>query len=226
MVDLYDLAFARNISGGGTPAPTPVVKPYIEFTGTQYIRTGFSPASDTSKLEYTLIFSHYVPQELAWADWEYIFGGYNLPNNARPGGLGRPGYMTTAFKAVVCSGETFERNVPTDTNIHTFVLGKRNTGDLYSVLDDDTWGAYMSGAALGNVGLGAGLDANGDPLVNNIKGYAKIRVYEFSIKENDVLVKNFVPRVQNNVAGFLETVSNAFCPSEGSEAFIYGEYEE
>ena len=54
-------------------------------------------------------------------------------------------------------------------------------------------------------------------------GYATINVFGFTITENDIIVKNFVPSTQNNVAGFIETVSNTFYPSEGSEEFAYGE---
>lgn len=205
--------------------PPAVVKPYIEFSGAQYIDTGFHPSSIDSKLKYELMFSGYVPNEKALNDWEYIFGGYSSQGNTRPGGLARMLSTSGTFNCPICSTEVFQRAIPSasSTNIHTFVLGKRNTGELYSALDGDYWGTYVSGSCLGNVGLGVGLDYNGDPLLTESVGYATINVFGFTITENDIIVKNFVPSTQNNVAGFIETVSNTFYPSEGSEEFAYGE---
>lgn len=261
MVDLYDLAFAKAVSGGGgSPAPTPTLitktitangnynaasdnadgyssvtvnvpaptvrKPYVQFTGTQFIRTGFTP-NNNYKQRYILEYSDYIPSQLTPIYWEYIFGGYSSTQDIRPGGCGRPTQNESSIDsnkmyAIIGNGNFCPFDIPSDGDIHTYTLTRN--GYSISVETDLNGNASSINKRVdsGFIGLGVGLDYAGNPLSDVIE-YTKIKVYRFAIEENDVVVKNFVPRVQNDVPGLYETVNNVFYPSEGSEDFVYGE---
>jgi len=185
---------------------------YISSGGTQYIATGIKGApgirtiSDFELLEYPSVNTPFC-------------GCYNGSNNQRcylgivqPSGLLGASYISTSWSSTTIDLNTkYNLDITFNINSQTVKLnneiimsetkeGKLNTGDNHLI-------------AL----FGYAPDAG-------VKFPIKLKMYNYKIYQNNVLVRDFIPCFRNSdgKTGMYDIVNNVFYPAQGTGEFEYG----
>lgn len=201
-----------NVSGGGGE-DWPLLKNYIESSGTQYINSGYSPTANT-KFEViadvpdnTTGYPALIGERTATSNEVVIyaeFGGGNL-------GL------------VWANGDS----AATSDNVKQYYIGQKckyvlssdgfrcviNTGG-YGFLSEKAAGTFATLPIFVFV-----LNDNGSP---NAVTFCTAKLYRFRIYEDDVLVHEFIPWQENGVACLKDTVTGNIKYNAGTGDFVYG----
>lgn len=212
MVDLYDLAFARAISGGSAPAPEPKEK-WLVSHGTEYIRIPKEDLAFTDKPGFAMKLK-LIEQQPSVTDSCQIMGGWS--------GTGYP--MIVEYK--VNSNRTFVTNyngitatisqIPVDRTLYTYGGYTRYTNE--AVFDSreelQTCASYSS-----NGGTNSLVRAN-DLLVFSAMSYdtgeqwnlTKAKIAYLHLYDNNVLIFDGVPKVDPTTgrACLYDSVSNKY----------------
>lgn len=179
---------------------------YIESTGTQYIDTGFTPNQDTSLTMTAML--------LSTADGASVYGsGVNNQNSA--------------FECYLWSNSlefNYGNNpyafVGTAVANKKFTLEHRKVSASYE---------YENGASYSHTFNSTTFTSPYPLLIFANKrptqiGYGYIRMYECSLYDNNMLIRNFIPARRNsdNVLGMYDLVNDVFYTNAGTGEFIAG----
>ena len=191
---------------------------YIESTGTQWIDTGYVPTNTTRldiKYKVTQLPSNLsegampIGARVGWQDrmFEVISPVNQLTTNTILVADGAPIYITNSFN-------------PLDKGI----IATIDIPNKYSAFDVEGR-VYSSSASIPNVTYVYPLymfQKNNAGIVTTSD--AHIRIYYVQIKENNVLVRNFIPakRLSDNAIGMYDTVTGRFFANAGTGEFIAG----
>lgn len=184
--------------------------PYIQATGAQGIRCGFTPSSTDIKYELK-----YADNVLPSGNtWQQLFGGY--VNNMRPGGIGSS--RSVYGNNLVCcigNGEKLTNVGFPNAGYHEITVeisGSNVTATIDGMTFSDTW----SGSIACPVGLCCGATASGT------QEYSTVKVYGFKIYEGGTLKRDFSPALgDNDRPGFYDAVSETMFYSETGTDFTY-----
>lgn len=176
---------------------------YIEGTGTQYINTNFNPSNNTR------VVTELMPTTNDNAMG--FFGAY--PNND---------FTTNSYGLYYSSSSGLAySNFKSDSSFNRSKIeyGKKHFVDknknlLY--IDNELVLTHTSATFQSTIPLHIfKLNFNSNPR------YAKLRVYDFKIYENDDLVRHFIPakRKSDNVIGMYDMVSGQFFTNAGTGSF-------
>ena len=210
------LASAALTAGAEQPRTIKFID-YIESSGTQYINTGFSPTHKNVRLEMTYRFVS-LPAATAGSR-KYVFGSCQGTNNVRfQYAVGSEGNCAFGF------GEGWVNNATVDSydtdKIHTIVCSNGVFTLDGNVVKDLSSSKFESPDANAPVCLFA----------NNNKGSASptlmpsMRLYSCRIWNNDELVRDFVPALDDNSTACLyDIVGESFYSNADSGDFTAGE---
>jgi len=210
------LASAALTAGAEQPRTIKFID-YIESSGTQYINTGFSPTHKNVRLEMTYQFVS-LPAATAGSR-KYVFGSCQGTNNVRfQYAVGSEGNCAFGF------GEGWVNNATVDSydtdEIHTIVCSNGVFTLDGNVVKDLSSSKFESPDANAPVCLFA----------NNNKGSASstlmpsMRLYSCRIWNNDELVRDFVPALDDNSTACLyDIVGESFYSNAGEGVFTAGE---
>ena len=107
---------------------------------------------------------------------------------------------------------TTDKSIEVESDVATsYTNGKKGGGYYtYGKLDQAMSASFYIGA-VNNAGTG---------LLNPEGSLAKLHWYGLKIWTDGVLVGDFIPVKKNGVAGFFDTVTETFFPSQGADAFV------
>ena len=206
-VGLYDLV-------GGDFYTTPTVTPlpdgytqleYIQSSGTQYIDTGYKPNSST-KLTATLQFvsSSSGNKFCFGARTSNSVGRFSLGYSFGSSGSWFFGYNTTVPNVTSAVSPTGKTSVIIDKNVCTV-------------------GGYSATASQSTFSCAQNLVLFADNEGGTIGQNGSIKLYDCSIYDNGVLIRNFIPaRNSSGTLGLYDTVNGAFYTNAGSGTFTAG----
>ena len=193
---------------------------YIESTGTQYIDTGYVPNDAGGKVETKVSFTSFVPV----SSYSNIYG---VEAAAAPWNL--LGVRTTSAKKLVFltySDNYTNPTIRTENTAYTIEQSyKRLTStsqrlkyaiDGLTLIDTDKSSSYVIQQV--NMYLFA---AN----INGPTRYSKIKMYYFRLYDEDTLVREMVPCINNSTgkAGMYDLVNGVFYGNSGTGDFTAGD---
>ncbi len=206
-VGLYDL-----VGGEFYTTPTAVALPdgytqleYIQSSGTQYIDTGYKPNSST-KLTATLQFvsSSSGNKFCFGARTSNSVGRFSLGYSFGSSGSWFFGYNTTVPNVTSAVSPTGKTSVIIDKNVCTV-------------------GGYSATASQSTFSCAQNLVLFADNEGGTIGQNGSIKLYDCSIYDNGVLIRNFIPaRNSSGTLGLYDTVNGAFYTNAGSGTFTAG----
>ena len=180
------------------------VLPYIESTGTQYIDTGVVA---TQSIGYEIDFLTNSPLTTT-SSWGAIIG-------AITSGTNRFGFDTYTSHA---GGALYYGSTIHNPDI---IVGKRMTVSLMSGVLKTPSGETTLPANTFNVGASVALFAR-KWNTGTIDGYSKTRIYSCKIYNNNTLIRDYVPVLdENNVACLYDTVEKKLYYNQGTGVFYY-----
>ena len=210
------LASAALTAGAEQPRTIKFID-YIESSGTQYINTGFSPTHKNVRLEMTYRFVS-LPAATAGSR-KYVFGSCQGTNNMRfQYAVGSEGNCAFGF------GEGWVNNA---------TVGSYDTDEIHTIVCSN--GVFtLDGNGVNDLSSSKfeSPDANAPVCLfaNNNKGSASstlmpsMRLYSCRIWNNDELVRDFVPALDDNSTACLyDIVGESFYSNAGSGDFTAGE---
>ena len=212
---------------------------YIESTGTQWIDTGVIANARRTRYE-----AHFMVLEAPSAEVG-LFGGAYTSLNPVSGSYVETAALdhnkqsscavinATTFKPklVFGSGSGYEASYTARTQYalrpkQSAMVVLHAPNNVSTSLGHDSYVKTMNdtdvcNAYIGNVNIVHKVgEANGE-LLTASGSMAKIRWYAFRIFRDEELVADFLPvRRNDGVYGFYETLTEAFFPSEGEDAFV------
>ena len=184
---------------------------YIEYTGAQFIDTGFRP--DYSKdFSFSILFS---PEATGYR--------YVLASDYS-------GTLNTSLEINASNAFRFYRTTADIATVGTITANSLNLATLSFTKSSTTYYMYLNGATKSaSVSTLTGQDTNSMYLfVDYSKRYTtfnhKIKVYKSYITENGAVVKYFVPcyRKSDNAIGMYELVGKTFIENGGTTPFNKG----
>ena len=188
---------------------------YIESTGTQYIDTGYVPTNATRlDIKYKVtqlpsdLRSGAVPigARVAWQDRMFgIFSPVNQQNT---------NMLMEANVALTFSFNPLNKEIIATIDIPNNYRAFDVEGTVYSSNASYAKVTYVYPLYMFQQNL-AGIVSTSD---------AHIRIYYVQIKENNVLVRNFIParRITDKAIGMYDTVTQTFFENQGAGTFIAG----
>lgn len=194
-----------------TPEPEPVLPEgytqleYIAASGTQYIDTGYKPNSST-KLTATLQFvsSSSGNKFCFGARTSNSVGRFSLGYSFGSSGSWFFGYNTTVPNVTSAVSPTGKTSVIIDKNVCTV-------------------GGYSATASQSTFSCAQNLVLFADNEGGTIGQNGSIKLYDCSIYDNGVLIRNFIPaRNSSGTLGLYDTVNGAFYTNAGSGTFTAG----
>lgn len=173
---------------------------YIESTGTQYVDTNFYPNQDTRvvcNLDVTPSSGETIPFGSATdGSKDYYYPDY------------------TGGQWHYCYGTQIASTVVTTVNGLTIELNKNiiTVNDASATVTAQTFtGQYPISLFAVNIGGTVGY-------------YTTMKLYSCKIYDNDVLIRDYIPVVDNNnVACLFDKISKTFCYNSGTGNFVSGE---
>lgn len=174
-------------------------------TGTQYILTDYIPNSGT-RVEMEMYKSSWTEQ------WDSMWGSENKFTFMQYGWQ-----ATNTQLQVEYWGSSQATGIDIQFNTRVKVV-------LDATIPQLKYGNYTYTPALGSSTPGEPITIfakrrTGSNIVDHYSGY---KLYYFKIYENDVLVRNYVPSLDNNsVPCLYETLSNTYLYNKGSGSFSY-----
>lgn len=173
---------------------------YIQSSGSQYINAGFKPNQDT-KISITVDFP------LSGTTWLY-------------GGRTSAGSNSLGF---LCeSGSRYRFDYASSTN----ALATKPTGKF--TIDSDKNKCYINGELVFTATYTTFASPVNMYIFNNnnngsLSGGSSAKLYNCSIYDNGVLIRNFIPcKTESGTVGLYDSVNNQFYQNAGSGTFIAG----
>ena len=175
---------------------------YIESTGTQYIDTGLSTKNFDISVKYEFTAAQTSTDQILFGSTES--GNLYYLDFTLSGGWVRYGTIISPNLGVT----------PVANRIYTVDV---KNGVWYmddSLLFDASAQGDFTSSVTFKIFKGS----------SNFSNYGKYRCYSFEIKENNTLVRNFIPakRLTDNAIGMYDTVTNTFFTNAGTGEFIAG----
>ena len=173
---------------------------YIQSSGSQYINTGFKPNQDT-KISITVDFP------LSGTTWLY-------------GGRTSAGSNSLGF---LCEGNSKYRF---DYASSTNELATKPTGKF--TIDSDKNKCYINGELVFTATYTTFASPVNMYIFNNnnngsLSGGSSAKLYNCSIYDNGVLIRNFIPcKNESGTVGLYDSVNNQFYQNAGSGTFVAG----
>lgn len=173
---------------------------YIQSSGSQYINTGFKPNQDT-KISITVDFP------LSGTTW--LYGSRTSANSNSLGFL--------------CEGNSKYRF---DYASSTNELVTKPTGKF--TINSDKNKCYINGELVFTATYTTFASPVNMYIFNNnnngsLSGGSSAKLYNCSIYDNDVLIRNFIPcKTESGTVGLYDSVNNQFYQNAGSGTFIAG----
>ena len=173
---------------------------YIQSSGSQYINTGFKPNQDT-KISITVDFP------LSGTSWLY-------------GGRTSAGSNSLGF---LCEGNSKYRF---DYASSTNELATKPTGKF--TIDSDKNKCYINGELVFTATYTTFASPVNMYIFNNnnngsLSGGSSAKLYNCSIYDNGVLIRNFIPcKNESGTVGLYDSVNNQFYQNAGSGTFVAG----
>ena len=206
---------------------------YIDTTGTQWVDTGIVPAYGSTRMVAELAMLETSSVDAG------LFGVMRVANQTWK----MEGYWITSFSCRAKSG-TFYPDWTGGEQLGSYSINY--AVETRTKIESVKATAYFNGAKRGgyyDVPGGsngyhvpdAPSDAANRPYANNQTIYignvnnadgslysagVRTRWYSFSVYSGDALVAHYIPAMKDGVAGFFETESEKFCPSQGADAFV------
>lgn len=180
---------------------------YIEVSGTQYINTGYYPTPNTCVTADVQLTTTEANMQIFGEDF----------NDGTTEGLSFGAYVDESLNwAYNCNdgvGNLVSTTVVADTNRHTFALDGPNVKFTLDGTDYTTWGTTTQ-TAIQPLILMAGMKNNS--ISNHMVG----KVYGFTIKENGVPVRYFIPcKNSSGEIGLYDTIEKQFYTNDGTGEF-------
>jgi hypothetical protein len=177
---------------------------YIQATGTQYIDTGYKPNNDT-----TVICKFYYENaldETLYGVWTGGSKGTNFSANINKSGNWRFGNETIVGGNIL-NNEKYINTIVTSTMGQEGLLYNSEKVGSYNLNDfQSNYTMYIFS-----------VNENGQA-----KYLCKNKIYSFQILENNKLVRDFVPALdEKDVACLYERVEDEFYYNQGTQAFIF-----
>ena len=173
---------------------------YIQSSGSQYINTGFKPNQDT-KISITVDFP------LSGTAW--LYGGRTSANSNSLGFLCE-------------SGSRYRFDYASSTN----ALTVKPTGKF--TIDSDKNKCYINGELVFTATYKTFASPVNMYIFNNnnngsLSGGSSAKLYDCSIYDNGVLIRNFIPcKNASGTVGLYDSVNNQFYQNAGTGTFIAG----
>lgn len=173
---------------------------YIQSSGSQYINTGFKPNQDT-KISITVDFP------LSGTAW--LYGGRTSANSNSLGFLCE-------------SGSKYRFDYASSVN----ELSTKPTGKF--TIDSDKNKCYINGELVVTATYTTFASPVNMYIFNNnnngsLSGGSSAKLYNCSIYDNGVLIRNFIPcKNESGTVGLYDSVNNQFYQNAGSGTFIAG----
>lgn len=194
---------------------------YLESTGFQYIDTGFKPTPNTR-----IVIDMEFTSTSTSTDGQIMGCGYNniAANSGRFSfffGLEHPTHATNPNE--------FYTNIIDSSNYAWHYLG-------IGGLERHVWDLQNGSQKIDNVEYGTQSISSDKTSALNLylfarlcswdsgRNYCKVRIYSCKIYDNDILVRDFVPRMRTSdgVYGLLDILTNTLYTNVGSGTFITG----
>ena len=173
---------------------------YIQSSGSQYINTGFKPNQDT-KISITVDFP------LSGTTW--LYGS-------------RTSAGSNSFGFLCESGSRYRFDYASSTN----ELATKPTGKF--TIDSDKNKCYINGELVFTATYTTFASPVNMYIFNNnnngsLSGGSSAKLYNCSIYDNGVLIRNFIPcKTESGTVGLYDSVNNQFYQNAGSGTFIAG----
>ncbi len=185
---------------------------YIENTGTCYIDTGIK-GSGSQKVE-----CEFMPIQKT--------SGYNCVYGARTtAGTKDDGIYiysnnsnNNINKQYIAYNTQYTVNTASTININTKYKIVQDKGTF--ILDGNVIQTYTNATFICPTATIFIFDGNNNGTRGNYNGY--FRLYSFKIWNDDVLVRNYIPVVKDNIAYLYDTVTNKLFGNEGTGNFVCG----
>lgn len=193
--------------------PTPYTElEYIESTGTQYINTLYNHNTEITKYELDFMITAITEQ------YNTVFGARTSYNSGDAFYLGIE--ATSPYNAYACMGGNYWAN----TNWHPVLRTKYHV-DFYPgvglTVDNNT--TYMPIYSTNKTTCAYTDYMFALNQKNQILEPIKMKLYSFKIKENDTLVRDFIPVLdENNVPCLYDKVTKNYFYNDGTGTFDYG----
>ena len=185
---------------------------YIESTGTQYIDTGYMPNPETGiKVDYQ--YTDLTQQQSVFAvygdDSNSLSFSYALYIN----------YLTKlAYAYKDGTGNWMNTGIDADTERHIWEF---NVSEHSWNIDNGNI-TPVEGSAT-NTAINSMCIMASKNLDNTVSYHAKMKLYDFEIYENGVLIKKFIPcKNSMDVIGLYEIIGNQFYSNSGTGTFSSG----
>jgi len=190
---------------------------YIESTGRQYIDTEWYFPEAKDSFEINISFE----QTTSNRSWVAICGVNNSNNNAANQ------YYLFQFDA--SGSHIVAHNTDSASSVQWDVVSGKNTANMYYASDNITTVTYngvsktLTGSIYNRGTIPLTLFKNNVFGVNNDTSFSKIRIYAFSIKVNEVFVRDLVPVLdQDSVPCLFDKVSGECFYNAGTGQFVAG----
>lgn len=174
---------------------------YLQATGTQYIDTGYVPNQNTR----IVLDAHIVPTTTN----DPVFGARTATTNNvfalwTSSTAVNPQYGNVAYNTQTISMDCNQRLIY-ELNKNVFTVNG-TTKTFAEATFDSTYPMYLFQIN------------NGGSIYNR---YTKGKIYSCKIYDNDVLVRDFVPKLIDGVAGLYDNISSDFYTNAGTGNFGY-----
>lgn len=178
---------------------------YLESTGTQYIDTGFYANQDTK------IIVDYIVKSIQTSNNGFIFGSrisnqnqnlsftfdYNVMYIGRGSRYDAPGNISTTINTKYKL--EYAKNYVKRNDV---IIDSQSASDFTSTNSLHIFNCNENGS--------------------NIR-YVQAKIYSFKIYDNDILVRDYIPVLnENNEAGLYDLVNKEFYENSGTGSFQYG----
>ena len=193
---------------------------YIESTGAQYIDTGFVFSGEKLRIDFKCSF----PQKANENTWNYLFGsqigsGTTALRNVRFCSWCKNGEQAVSISSGGAGAENAQVMIKPYNNCELEVFYEQNESDksVYAKINDVVYnGNFINSSKTGKTEKLFGTNESGTN--------SKAMLYYFNIRENGVLIRNFIPAKRNSdgVVGLYETEEGKFYTNQGTGNFVAG----
>ena len=186
---------------------------YIEGTGTQYLATDYYLNED-SEIDMRFMVSRVAPN------------GYGIIFGARQDEY-KKGYLFGDASGANAYMYGFYGEADNSSKIYKIIEKNPDYGRIYNLHARD---GKFEISGLGEVDLASSDFTLSYPMyifafneAGDARLFSKSRIYSFRVKENDTLIRNYIPclRKSDKKPGFYETVTGKFYTNAGSGEFLY-----
>lgn len=185
---------------------------YIESTGTQYIKTGYTPNVNTK-----IIFDFECVSTTGSSNYPYYFGAEASNNSNRFGLWQNSSYLAPRYTPI-------SENLPTSLYpINNRYVVEFSNGKVY--INNQEILSNTTTITLSNVQLYLfAMNNNNNSSITSDGEPSKIRLYSCQIYDNEILVRDYLPKRDKytSVLGMYDSVRQLLDVNAGSGDFIPG----